>query len=417
MSARPITRDDRSTKHNARVARPLVADSWVRSAAAGVRVEDQAAPITMAADALRDYREAHPLARVFPLLEDVLGQAVRDSDSILAVSDEHGQLLWVCGDSSALRRSERIGFVEGSSWDERLAGTNAPGTALHLDRPVEVVGAEHYRASVQPWNCMAAPIHDLRTGALLGVLDVTGGTSIVMPQTMAMVRTAARLAEADLDGDPRREGGSAPAGRSVAGATAHLRIDALGRDEALVTTTSARGRGPQLRLSRRHSELLVLLADAPHGQRGDELEARLYQHPAKDSTIRSELKRLRDLLGTDVLASRPYRLHSDIQADWMAIEGMAASGDVRGAARAYRGPVLPRSDAPGVVAIRDRVHHGLRESIASSTSPDVMSTWTRSSWGSDDLDMWHRLEGALPTDSPLHAMVRGQLARIDHALS
>ena len=47
--------------------RAHVADSWVRSAAAGVEVDRVEAPITLPADALRDHREAHPLAAVFPL--------------------------------------------------------------------------------------------------------------------------------------------------------------------------------------------------------------------------------------------------------------------------------------------------------------------------------------------------------------
>jgi len=129
--------------------RAEVADSWHLSAAAGVSAEDVEAPITLPEDALPDYRDAHPLAKVFPLLDDVLGQAARDCDAIMAVSDAEGQLLWVCGTPATLRRAEKIGFVEGSNWDERLAGTNAPGLALRLDQPTQVRRAEHFRRSVQ----------------------------------------------------------------------------------------------------------------------------------------------------------------------------------------------------------------------------------------------------------------------------
>jgi len=151
--------------------RAQVTESWFRSAAAGVQADTVDAPITLPRDALRDHREAHPLAQVFPLLDDVLGQAARDCDAIMAVSDAAGQLLWVCGSSSVLRRAESIGFVEGSNWDERLAGTNAPGTALALDQSVRVIGAEHFRRSVQRWSCAATPIHDPTTQSLLGVTE------------------------------------------------------------------------------------------------------------------------------------------------------------------------------------------------------------------------------------------------------
>ncbi|MDN5725634.1 MAG: GAF domain-containing protein, partial [Propionibacteriales bacterium] len=178
--------------------RAQVAESWHRSAAAGVRADADEPPITLTDDELRDGRRAHPLAQVFPILDDVLGQAARDCDAVMAISDASAQLLWLCGQPDVLRRAATIGFVEGSNWDERLVGTNAPGTAVALDQAVNVIGAEHFRSAVQGWSCAASPIHDPSTGALLGVLDITGGDSIAVPQTVAMVRAAARLAEAEL---------------------------------------------------------------------------------------------------------------------------------------------------------------------------------------------------------------------------
>ncbi len=127
--------------------RSHVAESWHRSAAAGVRADVPEAPITLPDDELRDYRAAHPLARVFPLLDDILGQAARDTGSLMAVSDATGQLLWVCGNSSTRRSAESIGFVEGSNWDERLAGTRSLGLkgmrerVLYLDGGIEITRA------------------------------------------------------------------------------------------------------------------------------------------------------------------------------------------------------------------------------------------------------------------------------------
>jgi hypothetical protein len=102
--------------------RRMVADSWLRSAAAGVNADSSPPPVTLAADLLADYRAEHPLAGIFPLLYDVAGRAAEDCESVLAVADERGQLLWVCGKPAVLRRAESIGFVEGAQWDERHAG-------------------------------------------------------------------------------------------------------------------------------------------------------------------------------------------------------------------------------------------------------------------------------------------------------
>lgn len=392
--------------------RAEVADSWHRSAAAGVPADRVEAPITLPDDTLRDLREAHPLAKVFPLLDDVLGQAARDCDAVMAVSDAAGQLLWVCGNPASLRRAESIGFVEGSNWDERLAGTNAPGLALRLDQPVSIIRSEHFRQSVQHWSCAATPIHDPGSTALLGVLDITGGDQIVVPQTLAMVRAAARMAEAEL----AREmlvSTSAPEKRP---GRLHVVLESLGRSESLIGIDDGRGHSTQLRLSPRHSEILLLLASAPRGLSGDELAVLLYADDGASSTLRAELNRLRNLLGDELLASRPYRVAAEVMGDWLAVEAHLAAGDLQSAMRAYRGPILPRSVAPGVVRLRESLENSLRQALLRSGEADLMSTWTRSAWGVDDYEMWLAQRAAVDATSPMLALIDGQIARLDREL-
>lgn len=390
--------------------RAQVAESWFRSAAAGVQADTVDAPITLPSDALRDHREAHPLAQVFPLLDDVLGQAARDCDAIMAVSDAAGQLLWVCGSPSLLRRAESIGFVEGSNWDERLAGTNAPGMALTLDQSVRVIGAEHFRRSMQRWSCAATPIHDPITNSLLGVLDITGGDDIALPQTLAMVRAAARMAEAELAREVlARRGREQP----HTGGGISVVLESLGRVDSLLTIDNGLGRRQTMRLSPRHSEILLLLASAARGLSGDELAVLLYEEHTSASTLRAELNRLRNLLGDQLLASRPYRLVAELTADWLAVEAHLAAGAVAAAMRAYRGPLLPASTAPGVVRLREYIEASLRRAVLDSREPDLMSTWTRSAWGADDYDMWRAQFEALGAASPLRPLAAGQLARLD----
>lgn len=400
-----------------------VVASWHRSAAAGVDSDAIEPPITLPDSQLVDYRAEHPLSRVFPMLDDVLGQAARDCDSLMAVSDEVGQLLWVCGSHETLRRAESIGFVEGSNWDERLAGTNAPGLALSLNRPVSVTRTEHFRTSVKGWSCAATPIHDPTSGSLLGVVDITGGDQIVVPQTQAMLKAAARMVEAELAREMalQQAGGVA---RPAAAGTANgdqpdalLVLEALGRSSALLSIDNAGGAPTRLRLSPRHSEILLLLAATPHGMSGDELAYMLYPEDGGSSTLRAELNRLRQLLGGQLLSSRPYRLTATVTGDWIAVEGALATGELRAAVRDYRGPLLPRSVAPGVNRVRDHLHSALRQAVLASGQADLMSTWTRSSWGADDYEMWLAQQAALTPGSPLTPLVQGQLARLDRELA
>lgn len=391
--------------------RTEVADSWHRSAAAGVERAEIGAPITLDTLSLREHRAAHPLARVFPLLDDVLGQAARDCNALMAVSDEAGQLLWVCGTSETLRKADKMGFVEGSNWDEGLAGTSAPGLALRLNKPVSVVRSEHFRQSVKDWSCAAIPIHDPTTSRLLGVLDITGGDEIVVPQTLALVRAAARLAEAEL----ARE--LPPEVTPSSGLGIQLSLESLGRKESLISISDGRGRQAKFRLSPRHSEMMLLLAAAPRGLSGDELMVLLYEEDPAPATLRAELKRLRDLLGEDLLRSRPYRLEANISGDWLDVEGRLTSGDLRGAVQRYLGPLLPRSTGPGIVRLREGLHESLRAALFASREPDLMSAWTRSSWGQDDYEIWLAQRECVAVTSPLLPLINGQIARLDREFS
>jgi hypothetical protein len=396
--------------------REIVADSWLRSVAAGIKADTSQPPITLDRSVLRQYRAEHPLAQIFPLLSDVLGQAAQECDAVMAVADEQGQLLWVSGSTGVLRKAEAISFVEGAQWDEAHAGTNAPGTALRLDSPVTIRSAEHFVRPVQRWSCAAAPIHDLTTGRILGVVDVTGGDDIGSAQTSAMIRAAARMAEAELAriAAVRQPWGSATAmamSRLQARAAGGLHLQALGRPDMVLTAA-----GRSLRLSLRHSEILAVLATHPGGLSGDELAVMLYPGDVSPATLRAEVVRLRSLLGADVLASRPYRLLAEVTSDWATVAAQLAAGDLAAALKRYPGPLLPPSEAPEVVRLRADLHGWLRALVLADGGQELVVNWTQSRWGADDLEMWHRQCALLPSRSPLRPRAEAMVERLDAEL-
>lgn len=414
------TYDSRRRSHDAFLAggasttdvRTVVAASWLRSSAAGVDPDRHLAPVVLDRSDVVDYRSAHVLSRVFPLLYDVLGRAAVDCDAVMAVGDADGHLLWVCGSPSVMRVAESIHFVEGSSWTETAAGTNAPGMALHLDAPVAVNGGEHFSRLVHPWSCAAAPIHDPITRRILGIVDITGGDAVATPQSLAMIQAAARMAESELArlaATATLRTLSAPPTGSYA-VSAPMRVTALGLPEAVVEVD-----GRTLRLSRRHSEILVGLTRNPRGASAEQLEVDVYADGSRGSTLRVEMSRLRSLLGEGVLTSRPYRLTAEVLCDWQTVEAHLSAGRLREAVTAYQGPLLPQSEAPAVVETRERLEASLRRSILQSGEADLMAVWTRSRWGADDLAMWERQHATLPATSPLRPVAAAQVERLNAA--
>ncbi|MER7183404.1 GAF domain-containing protein, partial [Streptomyces hyaluromycini] len=180
-----------------RPVRSVVAESWRRSARAGVG-PDGAARVELTDGDLGAYRAEHPLARVMPLFRELMGTFAADGEHLLAVCDADGRLLWVEGHPATRRRADRMNFVPGARWSETAVGTNAPGTAVAVDRPVQVFAAEHFIRRVQPWTCAAAPVHDPRTGRVLGAVDITGGDRLAHPHSLGFVQAVARAAESQL---------------------------------------------------------------------------------------------------------------------------------------------------------------------------------------------------------------------------
>jgi hypothetical protein len=379
-----------------RPVRAVVADSWRRSARAGVG-PDGTADVELTDADLGSYRSEHPLARVMPLFRELMGTFAVDGEHLLAVCDAHGRLLWVEGHAATRRQAGRMNFVPGARWAENAVGTNAPGTAVALDRPVQVFAAEHFIRRVQPWTCAAAPVHDPRTGRVLGAVDITGGNGLAHPHSLGFVQAVARAAEAQLALlAPARPGADTP------------RLSVLGRDEARLVTAD---RG--LRLSRRHSEIVLLLARHPEGLTGDELMCALYEDESVTPvTLRAELARLRGILGPGLLASRPYRLTVACESDLAVVERRLATGAVTAAATAFAGPPLPGSQAPAVVRLRRRLTEGLRAALIACGDPDLLSDWAHAPWGEDDVDVWRALATVRPT-----AVARTRLASLEAELT
>jgi hypothetical protein len=177
----------------------VLASSWQRSLASGAGQDATRLPaVRLVGSDLDERRDRHVLARSLPLLRGLLGDGVMAAGGVLAVSDADGVLLWLYGEATTLLRISTINFVEGADWSESCAGTNAPGTALVVGRPVQVIGAEHYNSSVQAWSCVAAPVHDPDSGRIVGTIDITGRDEVDGPLALTLARATVSALEADL---------------------------------------------------------------------------------------------------------------------------------------------------------------------------------------------------------------------------
>lgn len=406
--------------------RGLIADSWRRCSGAGVPAENHAPPRVHSDHEVRELREEHPLSRMMPTLRALLIDVAEAAQHLVAVCAADGELLWVEGPTRIRVAAEQtMNFAEGTLWSESAAGTNALGTALAVHHPIQVFAAEHYNATVHPWTCSAAPIFDPESGGLLGTIDLTGPFRMTHPHSLALVTAAAGAATGALRQEawraderlrdryvrrvvhlgrrptgvvtaggrvvmaqppgwlgvhigvpPPGEAGTLPDGGTVfaepIGVEGGFLVWAASDDAGVAPAPRLRLRlmgeagawldGQPLHLSPRHADILALLAAHPEGLAADALGTALFGPDFSPISVRSEISRLRRLLG-DRLATRPYRLTGPVDLDLAELRAHLEAGRVDEALDLHGGGVLPRSRAPGVAALRDEVDTAMRDAI------------------------------------------------------
>lgn len=399
------------------IIRPVVAESWRRSESAGVSPHDRP-PIFLDAAEARRRLERHRLKALLPLIETVLVSVARYVGQVVAIADPDGVILWTAGSAHDLATATRVHHMPGASWSEQMSGTNAIGTSLVLDHPLQIFSAEQFKEALHNWSSAAAPIHDPETGRTIGALSLSGPLKAAHPHGFSLVVAAVGIVEVHLLYDAakrderlkqeyfeitRGDGSQASAvvnavGRVLAmtplgwlGSCLRLSRDGLplapAADEVTIESIcggagflvrrprdhAAMGSRPRLRLegigrrrveaslggrvfslSPRHGEILVILAHHPDGLDEDALAAALHDGPIKEVTIRAEISRLRRLLGA-IIKTRPYRIAADVSADFLEIEALLDADASEAAAIQYTGPLLASSKAPAIVALRDRI--------------------------------------------------------------
>ncbi len=407
----------------------LIQESWQRSARLHANPDHPEAPLAMDREELEEYRRQHPLAAIMPVIHKLLVLPSHDSGMLVAVGDEVGRLLWVEGDAAMQRRAEGMMFVPGADWSEATVGTSAPGTALALGRGIQIAGAEHYKRSVHPWSCTAVPFHDPDSGALLGVVDITGTESAVAPHTLSLVEATVAAAQAHLrverlqlaaarQSTPSRRRNPAADSRpghepaTTSGSLYRNSLQLLGRDQALLSID-----GRTVVLSARHSEILALLSTHPEGLNAEELCTLLYPGESSTMTLRAEMVRLRKVLQQlnpgAVPESRPYRLPTDLLPDSGQVLNCLQRGAHRIALEIYRGAVLPRSEAPGIAGLRSRVSALLREAVLTDGSAESLLKYAGLPEARDDVEVRTAALKLLPPRSPKRAALVADLERLD----
>lgn len=456
--------------------RSVVSESWQRSLAARVDPERRSPPVVHTPDEMSQVRAGHPLNSVMSLLRQTLVSIADEALHVMLVTDAQGLVLWREGATKLLADADRVGLIPGTRWSESAIGTNAMGTTLAVDAPVRIHSAEHLVRTYHAWTCVAAPVHDPDSGAILGAIDISGPLRTVHPALVQLVAATAQLAENQLSvqlaiADERLRMRNMPhlaslrgeagalvtrTGRLLAGEPHGWWPDRVELGDGAERVTLRDGRrllveplaegyllraaperavsaaperalslrllgdgtpsvllnGRSVSLTLRLAELVLVLAEHPDGLSGDRLAQLLYGEDGNQTTVRGEIHRLRALLGSEVVRTGPYRLAATVDSDVASVHQALREGRVADALRGYPGQLLPRSDVSYIRQRCDELLASLRGAVLESGEADLLYEFALGDAGGTDLEAHERLVELLDRADPRRRVVSLRRARL-----
>jgi transcriptional regulator with XRE-family HTH domain len=179
--------------HHVLGIRSRIVQSWERSLQLGADPLIAVAPSAVdSADGLSERRDMkHELLEAAAPVLAQLNVLLEDSGFALVIADERSCILDMYGHRDILRMLSRINFEPGTDLSEAGCGTNAVGTSIFDERPLQLIGAENFCEAGADLTCTGAPIRNPQTRAITGAIDVTGHCRRIYPGMISVISQAA----------------------------------------------------------------------------------------------------------------------------------------------------------------------------------------------------------------------------------
>ncbi|EJO5347342.1 sigma 54-interacting transcriptional regulator [Clostridium botulinum] len=134
-----------------------------------------------------------------PFIE-ILYDFLKGSGFFIILTDKEGCILKIIGDKEVMDIANSLNMVVGAFMSENSIGTNAMGTAIKEDIPIQISEREHFIKAYHRWTCSAAPIHDIN-GEIIGTLNLSGDRDKVHSHTLGLVVAAVKSIENQINVD------------------------------------------------------------------------------------------------------------------------------------------------------------------------------------------------------------------------
>jgi transcriptional regulator of acetoin/glycerol metabolism len=179
--------------------RSVIKASWQRCVSEEVDPLVAKGFIDLKGEPLDGILDGHP--ELICASETIMGDAhdlLAESGTIMHLVAPSGVILLSQGDPKTLDLAHQFQLVPGANWNERIAGTNAIGTALNIGSPVQVHAYEHFCENINSWTCSASVIRDPFEDKILGAVNISGLTNTLHDYCLALAVSGAHRIEGQL---------------------------------------------------------------------------------------------------------------------------------------------------------------------------------------------------------------------------
>jgi transcriptional regulator of acetoin/glycerol metabolism len=188
--------------NNKKVDRKLISkeiyESWQRSKQYNVNVYGKIdVGLPNRAEISKREKASSELINVAGKYMEMMDKIITGNGLRISLFDADGHCLKLTDDKDVNPKDDEIGFCIGSNRSEKIAGTNAVCLALMLNKPVQVLGAEHYNQLHHDVNCSCTVIHNAYN-EIIGAINIASVIAEQTRETLGLVTSIGKAIENEL---------------------------------------------------------------------------------------------------------------------------------------------------------------------------------------------------------------------------
>jgi tetratricopeptide (TPR) repeat protein len=157
----------------------------------------------------------------------------------------------------------------------------------------------------------------------------------------------------------------------------------------------------------RYLEILAILLLNPQGLSGEALLCKLCGDSDSTNNLKGYIFRMRKVVP---IASQPYQVQASYRADFLELERLLREGKVTEAIGLYRGPLLPRSQAPAIVEHREVLEEAVRRAALGISDANAILQLAQVIC--DDLELWEAGLRHLNQHDPRYPIVAARVEQL-----